>query len=474
MNTAPQAAAPDDPRLAAALDDYLAALRRGEAVDRQALLARYPDLAGELRECLDCLDLIEQAARPAPQGPARADGMTAGVLGDFRLLREVGRGGMGVVYEAEQVSLGRRVALKVLPFAATLDPRQLQRFHNEARAAASLHHEHIVPVYAVGCERGVHFYAMQFIDGRTLADLVAELRRAAVPDTAAASPGAEGGADFVLGAGRPFPPEPTGPYTPPPPAPGAPTAPGVTPPAAGLSTARPGQDAAFFRRAAEWGIQAAEALEHAHALGVIHRDVKPSNLLIDGQGRLWVTDFGLAQVQADSGLTMTGDLVGTLRYMSPEQALARRGLTDHRTDVYSLGVTLYELLALRPAFLGSDRQELLHQIASEEPVAPRRLSRGVPRDLETIVLKAMAKEPGERYQAAQELADDLRRFLNDEPIRARRPTVVQRLRKWIRRHRAVVGTAAAGFLVALAVAASSMGWIVRDLAAQKAQHGDEA
>src|SRR5205085_1769628 len=155
-------------------------------------------------------------------------------------------------------------------------------------------------------------------------------------------------------------------------------------------------------------------------------------------GRLWVTDFGLAQVQSDARLTMTGDLVGTLRYMSPEQALAKRVVIDHRTDVYSLGATLYELLTLRPAYGGSDRQELLRQIAFEEPKAPRRVNKAIPAELEAIVLKAMEKNPQERYATAKELADDLRRWLDGRLIRARRPTPVQRAQKWLRRHPAVV------------------------------------
>jgi tetratricopeptide (TPR) repeat protein len=341
---------------------------------------------------------------------------------------------MGIVYEAMQISLGRRVALKVLPFASTLDARQLQRFKNEAQAAAGLHHTNIVPVFATGCERGVHYYAMQFIDGQTVAALIAGLR--AGPTTSPLSP-----AD-----------EPTGPDVP-------------TPPVAAASTQPSACEPAFFRTVAVLGVQAAEALEHAHQLGVIHRDIKPANLLVEngaplapaGHGdasegvRLWITDFGLAHCQSQSGLTLTGDLVGTLRYMSPEQALAKRVVVDQRTDIYSLGVTLYELLTLEPAFRGSDRQELLRQIAFEEPRPPRRINKAIPVELETIVLKAMEKNPAERYGTAQELADDLERWLKDEPIRARRPSVVQRLQRWSRRHKPVVTGLAAGLLTLLVV-----------------------
>jgi serine/threonine protein kinase len=186
-------------------------------------------------------------------------------------------------------------------------------------------------------------------------------------------------------------------------------------------------------------------------MGVVHRDIKPANLLVDVRGKLWVTDFGLAHCQSQAGLTMSGDLVGTLRYMSPEQALAKRVLIDHRTDIYSLGVTLYELLTLEPAFNGGDRQELLRQIAFEDTRPPRRLNKPIPAELETIVLKAMEKNPAERYATAQELADDLRRFLEDKPIRAKRPTLVQRAGRWGRRHTSVIWSAA---IISLILAAS--------------------
>ncbi len=189
------------------------------------------------------------------------------------------------------------------------------------------------------------------------------------------------------------------------------------------SRIRPGPSAGTSRG---WVRKPRYALEHAHSLGVLHRDIKPANLLIDREGSVWITDFGLARFSADSSLTGTGDVVGTLRYMSPEQALARRGVVDQRTDIYALGTTLYELLTLRAAFGGRDHQELLRQIALDEPVPPRRLNPAVPRDLETIVLKAMAKDPSGRYGTAQELSEDLKRFLDDEPITGRRPGPVER------------------------------------------------
>jgi Flp pilus assembly protein TadD/serine/threonine protein kinase len=437
-----------DLRLTQVLDAYLAGLAEGTAPEPDELLARHPDLAADLQACLSCLAFIRQAARPADgtsaASAAAGQEQAPRELGDFRIVREIGRGGMGVVYEAVQLSLDRRVALKVLPFAATMDPKQIQRFQNEARAAASLEHPHIVPVYGVGCERGVHYYAMKFIDGQSLACLIQRHRA-------------------VSASGPPQPPElvsnrdgeaPRSPAS-------------ATVPVAAAQTERAPCDAAGFRQIAAWGIQAAEALEHAHSLGIVHRDIKPANLMIDSQGALWVTDFGLARTAVDAGLTMTGDLVGTLRYMSPEQALAKRVVVDHRTDIYSLGAALYELLLLEPAFAGSDREELLRQIAFEEPRPPRKLNKAIPADLETIVLKALAKNPAERYGTAQEVADDLRRFLEHKPIQAQRPTLLQRLRKWARRHRPLVAAAAVVVVAAAALLAAGLGWEAHEWASRR-------
>jgi WD40 repeat protein/serine/threonine protein kinase len=446
---------PTEDSAARALDAYLAAVEAGTAPPREQFLERHPQLADDLDACLAALRFIGRAAEapralaagaaadPLPEAPP-------GQLGDYRLVREVGRGGMGVVYEAQQLSLRRRVALKLLPFAGALDARQLQRFKNEAQAAAYLQHPNIVPVYYVGCERGIHFYAMQFIDGQTLAQIIADLR---LPI-----------ADLKQKWATDSPPKPgeaTGPYTPEPTTEsangnGPPPIPFPTTTRGAISTEHSNNKAAFFRTVAELGIQAAEALEHAHQLGVIHRDIKPGNLLIDHSPltahhapRLWVTDFGLAHMQTEASLTLSGDLLGTLKYMSPEQALAQRVIIDHRTDIYSLGATLYELLTLRPVFGGVDRQEILRRIAFEEPAAPRRLDRAIPAELETIVLKALEKNPADRYATATALAEDLRRFLDGKPIRAKRPTPIQWIKKWAHRHRAILTAAVASALVVL-------------------------
>ncbi len=420
----------DDPQMIRVVEEYLAALEAGAPPDRRDVAARHPELTAALSHCLDALEFVQQAGaglQPLGGAAEAADAVTwASPLGDFQIIREVGRGGMGIVYEALQMSLGRRVALKVLPFAAALDPKQLQRFRNEAQAAAGLHHTHIVPVFSVGCERGVHYYAMQFIEGQTLASWVGEMRH-------------------LAGLRHPDGTEPRVPTS------------GDTRPRAGAATVRSLTAPAHFRRVAQFALQAAEALEHAHQLGVIHRDIKPANLLVDERGNLWVTDFGLAHCRGQAALTLSGDLLGTLRYMSPEQALARRVAIDQRTDVYSLGAVLYECLTLEPALSGRDREELLRQIALEEPPRLRSRNAAVPRELETIVGRAMEKEPEDRYATAQDLADDLRRFLDDQPIRARPPTWWQRARKWARRHRGTVRVAGVcGLLMVIGLALSTV------------------
>lgn len=409
----------DDPRILQVTRDYLTELESGRQPDREVYLAKHPELRDLLTECLDGVDLAHSIR---PISPAPQSEHPASPLGDFQIIREIGRGGMGVVYEATQVSLGRRVALKVLPFAAALDSKQLQRFKTEAYAAAQLHHTHIVPVYAVGCERGMHFYAMQLIEGRSIADVIQELRFE--------NRGPHDSSQISLNENTVIGPTDCIDH-------GLQSRHSVS----GRTSPRSQRNRDSFRTAAHIAADVADALEYAHEAGVIHRDIKPANLLLDSRGAVWVTDFGLALVATDVGLTQTGEVLGTLRYMSPEQAAGRREPVDHRADVYSLGATLYELLTLQPLFPAQDRPALLNQILNEDPRPLRKLDLAIPVELETVVLKSLAKLPWERYATAGEMAADLRRFLNEIPIQARRPTLFDRIRKWMRRHPATLGAA---------------------------------
>ncbi|MFO0841792.1 MAG: serine/threonine-protein kinase [Gemmataceae bacterium] len=419
-------------------EEFAERLRRGERPSLTEYTRQHPDRAEEIRELFPALAAMEQL-KPRPGdltgdfAGAPADDAQPRQLGEYRLLREVGRGGMGVVYEAEQVSLGRHVALKLLPPQARLNPTFLERFRREAKAAAQLHHTNIVPVFGVGEHNGTPFYAMQFIAGEGLDRVLADLRRLR---GAGGEPPGEAASVLLSGLSSP-------------------TAAGdtathplgrVTPPSgSGLSASGP--EGEFFRGVARLGLQVAEALAHAHKQGVLHRDIKPSNLLLDAHGTVWVTDFGLAKAEGADELTHTGDIVGTVRFMAPERF---DGRSLPQSDVYALGLTLYELLTLRPAFDDTNKARLIDKVMHAAPTPPRRIDPRVPRDLETVVLKCLAKEPAERYPTAAALAEDLRRFLSDRPIKARRSTLAEQTWRWCRRNPVVASLSAAVFtLIAL-------------------------
>jgi serine/threonine protein kinase len=449
-------------------EEFAERYRHGERPSVEEYVAAHPEHAAEIRELFPALVLLEElgpgddSARSAPASPVRPDVPPREQLGDYRILREIGRGGMGVVYEAVQQSLGRRVALKVLPVQAAADARVLTRFRRESRAAAGLHHTNIVPVFDVGREGDVCYFAMQFIQGHGLDQVLKEVQRlrAAGANTADAGPVAQS-----LWTGRFAGP---GNGVAPGPGPGAdadeterlagPAAPAVLAAQSELSGVESNYRR-YCRNAVRIGLQVAEALAYAHARGVIHRDVKPSNLLLDTAGVAWVSDFGLAQTE-EHGLTEPGEIVGTLRYMAPERF---RGECDARADVYSLGLTLYELVLLRPAFNAGDRLRLVEEIMRQEPARPRAVDRRVPRDLETIVLKAIEKAPERRYPTADALADDLRHFLADEPIQARRRSPLERLGRWCRRRPAVASLVAALAVVLVSALVSVTGlWLRAD------------
>jgi hypothetical protein len=393
-------------------EEFVARLRHGEHPPIAEYEARYPEQAAAIRELFPTLVMMEQLkpasapVRPASQTECASEVASLGKLGDYRIVREVGRGGMGIVYEAVQESLGRQVALKVLPKQRGGDNSRQARFEREARAAARLHHTNIVPVFGVGAENGLHYYAMQYIHGLGLDEVLRELKRlksssqasATLPDSSP-PPAAEAPrqavtitvtqalftGDFEAG-GRPdseesAEPAPATPHQP------AGTSLSDTAKARLSDTVRlseslhlPGASAAtagnsrqtFWQSVARIGVQVGEALHYAHEQGVLHRDIKPSNLLLDTRGTVWVTDFGLAKADDQRDLTETGDVLGTLRYMAPEMF---SGQADRRSDVYSLGLSLYELLALRPAFDEADRGRLIRLVLHESPPGCERSTR---------------------------------------------------------------------------------------------------
>ncbi len=473
-------------------DEFVEAFRQGRRPSVEEFARRYPAHAEEIREMLPALVLMEHAKfADDPAGEQRPAEIAAVAppwrqLGDYRILREVGRGGMGVVYEAQQLSLGRRVALKVLPRQMLLDAQAKRRFEREARSAAKLHHTNIVPVFGVGEHDGLPYYAMQFIQGLGLDRVLDELKHVPSPETLAAAPGRgeledspKNGAahqiarslmtnDFRRTEDVELPGDETTPAfsytdcTEAGPSEVHPPASTISPGVSSSSVVLPGKSRdgsrsrhkkhTYWRSVAHIGVQVAGALEYAHKQGIQHRDIKPSNLLLDTQATVWVTDFGLAKADDQPNLTHTGDVLGTLRYMPPE---AFEGRADPRGDLYSLGLTLYELLAFQPAFPEDDRNRLIKDVLQQEPQSLGKLNPDVPRDLETIVSKAIEKEPERRYQSATELLEDLVRFLEDEPIKARRTSVSERLSRWVRRNKSIAASLAVVALLLSLLAAGS-------------------
>ena len=383
-------------RLTDILDEYLRGLEEGDPIDVSVVLRQNTDIATTLRNYLTKLNSLRGIA-PGLQNHGELEPLVSGELdaqvhslqlGEYTIIGEVGRGGMGIVYEAKNNALNRRVALKILPIASMLDSRQIARFKNESNAAAQLQHAHIVSIFNVGVEKGIHYYAMQFIDGQTIESVIAN------PEN-------------------------------------------------------PNQDF-DYRHILSHAARVADALHCAHECGIIHRDIKPSNLILDKAGKIWVTDFGLARCQNHHSLTVSGDVIGTMRYMSPEQAAGDMACVDHRTDIYSLGATLYEMLTGVAAIVGEDSPSVLSEIANSPIPRSRRLKPELPAAIDVVLNKAMAKNKDDRYSTALEFANDLEAILEQRSIMAKLPSKTWRVKQWANRHQKIVLATSITFLFGIA------------------------
>ncbi len=520
-------------------EEFAARLRRGEHPSLTEYVERYPEHADDIRDLFPALALVEQnkpARQELNQALAAAVPAARGILpvqlGDYRILRYLGEGGMGVVYEAVRESLRSHVALKVMHPQYRNRPNYLRRFHTEARSAARLHHTNIVSVFDYGEHDGICYYAMQYIAGQSLdkvlddirqlrlekeglriedADTLAlpaddpsehddlagaeGMRRApkslretvtlglltgrfasagafdsrveqqtlpssdtnAAPVTEAADPGTAT-RRFVSELRRAE--EKMGAADGKRPASGTSDDPEKMSAHDTTSSLTGKSDVRYYREVARLGAQAADALAYAHNRGVLHRDIKPPNLILDPLGNIWVTNFGLAKFEEGDDLSQSHDLVGTLRYMAPERF---RGVSDRRGDLYALGATLYELLTFRHVFEGKDQLELIHRIENDPPVPLRQLDRKIPPDLETIVLKTLAKDPSHRFTSAEELAAELRRFVEYRPIRSRPIPYYQQFGRWCKRNPwlAAANISAAVLTTVLAIVSTFAAWEYR-------------
>ena len=420
------APSPDDTRLSAIAEDFVARLRAGEDVEPESIAREHPELSEQLRRLLPTVRAMERCKRKLLNRSGRHAGLVGAghELGEFVIEREIGRGGMGVVYAAQQVSLGRRVAIKVLsaaalPGAALSSREQIDRFDREAQTASQLNHPDIVPIHSRGVDAGVHYYVMPLIEGVGLDRVLWHLQL--VNDALPRPPGDEVLDAVLVHLDAPI--------------------------QAGTELD------AYWKKLASIGARFADALDHAHRAGVWHRDVKPSNLLVEANGKVWITDFGIAKEAAVDDLTGTGEFIGTLHYAAPEQF---DGITDPRGDVYGLGLTLLELAARTRVFAHENRRDFVDQIGNGCTRRLRQLDRKAPRDLETILAKATAFDPSHRYASAARLASDLRRFARDEPIEARVISAPERAWRWARRNRAIAGLMATAMLSIFAAAV--IGW----------------
>ena len=435
--------------LAQLAEKFLLEQQQGNSPTIEQYANAHPEIADRIQDLFPTLVVVDQLAAdsiPAPNHTRPIEDAPL-QLGDYQLVREIGRGGMGVVYEAQQTKLHRTVALKLLPKTSAQDQQSIERFQLEAQAAAKLQHPNIVPVFEVGEQEGWQFLAMQMVHGIGLDRVLDVIREHSYLEQSDKLNQTRPSDDLksqsiakqVVFANWKT--SSSGLQS------STTNSPAIDQDVQQLSRAPDARARNFFNNVARLGFEISRAIEHAHRQGILHRDIKPSNLLLDHQGKVWVSDFGLAK-SVDHDITKTGDIVGTLCYMAPERF---RGWADCRSDVYGIGITLFELATLSPAFKSHDRVKLIRSIIDQQPPRPSQLAHKIPRDLETIILKAIEKEPGLRYQTADELAQDLLRFLEGRPINARRSGRIERIRLFCRRN-PVIATLAALLALTLIVA----------------------
>lgn len=475
-------------KLESIVDEFTARVRAGENPAVEQYLEKNPELKDELQELLGSIAMIEDLKRQSANS-SNSLGQTFDeiaqlkTLGDYEIVREIGRGGMGIVFEAIHSSLGRRVAIKVLPVRSSTSQNYIERFRREAQAAANLHHTNIVSVFGVGHSDGHHYYVMEFVDGVGLDKVIRELKRKRRNGNShlndpATHPDSTKPTRLLSDQNEPPPLKPTRPdaknkngnHT------GKLNRNGKTLDvnATDEKTNRVDHQALTvadskqlvsqslieslsaprdrFTWAARLVAHIADALDYAHQQKILHRDIKPGNLILDRKQNIWITDFGLARVENEPSLTQTTEIIGTPQYMAAESF---EGNYDRRSEIYCLGVTLYELLALEPAYPQKSTQELIHAITASGPRSINKVDPTIPRDLQTIVNKAVARNPEDRYESAAALRDDLNAFIEMRPITARKMSWIEQSTKWARRNPLVAGLLATSCVLLVAIAVIS-------------------
>ena len=453
--------------LAKIVDHFTVRLRAGQYPAIEDYQKRFPKLASEIEALLAPVAMIEQLKSSPPHPAVRNRRSLDEVsslqqIGSYQVVGEIGRGGMGIVFEAIHQSLGRRVAIKVMPTPLVNSKPYVERFKREAQAAARLHHTNIVSVFGVGEGEGYHYYVMDLVDGRTLSEVIFGLNHPGTSDSTQDSfetrldvtKKSDSTSDQTIVTAQP----------------GRQSVPSDSSSTHSLEKANQTTNVPVkqnhFRWSARIGANIADALAYAHDSSILHRDIKPSNIILDGKGLVWITDFGLAKdSSSEINLTKTGDVIGTPQYLAPESL---EGKYDCRSEVYCLGLTLYELATLHPAYPSGSTAEVIRAIATTSPTSPRKLNHRIPIDLSTIIDKAISRDPNSRYQTADEMQQDLVAFVEGRPISARPPSTIENVVKWGRRNPlAAALSALSALLLTLVAVSASIGYLYTTDALEK-------